>query len=124
MVKYGGGALRCFLNLSPKVLADFTYVLPLKIHKITLEPVDYPNFLCDLIPVFWGHQEVPDGVFSFKVYLNLHLTTCLLEAFAKPLGVRDHYIDVAVPVIFLVSVMVVLGLIDSMSVVDVGQKFV
>ena len=60
--------------------------------------------------------------------LDLHLTTFILEAFAKPLGVWDHCVDVIVLVVTvvdsLVYVVAVLGLITTISIVVVGLKSV
>ena len=48
------------------------------------------------------------------MYLDPNLTTCILEALAKLLGIRDHHVNVAVFVVGLASGKVVLGLIDTM----------
>ena len=69
---------------------------------------------------------MPDGVASFKMYLNPNLDTYILEASTKPLGVWDNYVDVPVvvtTVVSLVYVVVVLGLVTTMSIV-VGLKSV
>ena len=36
-----------------------------------------------------GYQEVPEGVATFKMYLDPHLTTYIVEAFAESLGLRE-----------------------------------
>ena len=53
-----------------------------------------------------------------------HLTIYILEAFAKPLGIGDCHVNVFVDVISLnlVYVVVVLGLVDSVSIIYVGLK--
>ena len=94
---------------------------------VTLEPVDYPTFLGDLIPVLWSHHEVSDGIASFKMYLDSNLATYNLEAFTKPPGAGPHIdavVAVAVDVVSLVYSMVVMGLITTMSIIVVGLKSV
>ena len=79
-----------------------------------LKPVNYPTFLGDLILVHRGHWEVPDGVSPFKMYLGSHLTTYIHKAFAQPLGMEDHHVDVAVlGVVAAVSLVSVWGLNTS-----------
>ena len=33
-------------------------------------PVDYPAFLCDVVPILGGLQEILDGIASFKMDLD------------------------------------------------------
>ena len=56
-----------------------------------------------------------------------HLATNILKTLTKPFGVQDHYVDVPVGVaivIGLMVVMMVLGLVNTMSIVAVGLKSV
>ena len=76
MVTDGGRGLEVYLELFPKSTCRFTFVIQLVTCTYSL-----PHFLCDLFPVLGGHQEVPDGVTSFKMNLDSHLTTNILEAF-------------------------------------------
>ena len=62
MVIDGGRAPKVFLELFPKL--------------------DYPAFLCDVFPILGGHQEVLDGVASFKMDLDPQFITNSLKAFA------------------------------------------
>ena len=58
-----------FFESYPKSPFQFICVLLFTTCLGTLEPIDYPTFLDDLIPGFGGHQEIPDSVASFKMYL-------------------------------------------------------
>ena len=65
MVIEGEGALRCSINLSPKVLADSPMYSSLQLL----------NFLCNVIPILGGYQEVFDGVAFLEVDLDPHFAT-------------------------------------------------
>ena len=41
-------------------------------------PVDYSTFLCDVVPILGGHQEVPDSVASLEISMD-HLPQRLLK---------------------------------------------
>ena len=84
----------------------------------TLKPIHHPTFLDDIIRVLRGHQEVPDGSATLKMYLGSQLITYILKAFVNSLGIGDHYVDVAV------SLVSVLGLINTTSVVEIGLESV
>ena len=60
--------------------------------------------------------------------MDSHLTTYILKVFTKHLGIADYHLDTAgffvVVVVSLVSVVVVLGLINTISIVDVGLESV
>ena len=62
------------------------------------------------------------------MYLDPHLTTYILEAFAKPFGIGDHHVDVAVFVVIIVVSLVssvdILGLTDTVPIVDICLKSV
>ena len=55
----------------------------------------------DIFLVFGGHQEAPDGVASLQMYLDSHLITYILKAFAKPLGIGDNHVYAAVFLLLL-----------------------
>ena len=92
----------------------------------TLKPIDYPTFLDDLILVLDGHQEVSDRVAPLKMYPDSHLATYILKAFARTLGRGDHHADVTAFAVVVVTVSLVslLGLIYTVSIVDVGLECV
>ena len=60
----------------------FPYVLLIILRSVTLVPVDYSTFQCDVFPVLWGHQEIPDGAASLDMDLDPHFATNVLETFA------------------------------------------
>ena len=77
MVIDGGRGHEVFLQPFPKSLCRFPYVLIITIQLVTVLPVDYPTFLCDVVPILGCHQEVPNSVASFEMDLGPHLTTFL-----------------------------------------------
>ena len=95
---------------------------------VTLEPVNYPTFLGDITPVFWGHQDVTDGVASFKIYLQPNLATYIFEALTKSPSIWSYQVDIpvldviVVVAISLVYVVVVMGLITTMPIVVASLK--
>ena len=119
MVKDGGGGPKMFLEPFPKGHTWLIYVLLFTISIGTLKPVHYSTFLHDLILVLGGHQEISDSVATLKMYLDSHLTTYSLRVFANPFGIGGHSEDIAV-VVIVVSLMSVLGLINTISMADVG----
>ena len=78
LVRDGEGTIRCFLILSPKILAD-SLSIP---HHTPVCYICTCRFLCDVVPIIRGHQEVPDGVTSFEIDLDPHFATNIFEAFA------------------------------------------
>ena len=56
-----------FLEPFPKSLCRFPSVLLITIQLVTLVSVDYLTFLCDIVPILGGHQEVLDGFASFEM---------------------------------------------------------
>ena len=77
--------------------------------------------------VLGGHQRILDGVASFKIDPDSHLTANVLKSFAKSFGVWDHHINVPFAVIAVVGFMVVvkvLGLVKAMSIAVIGLKSV
>ena len=127
MVIDGGGTLRCSLNLFPKVLTNspmYSSSQPTWSH-LNLQVPYYSewSYLC-----LWGHKEAPNGVTSFKTYLDPNLTHTFLKLLLSPLVYGNNYVDVTVfvtIVVILVYAVVVLGQITTMSiVVVVGLKSV
>ena len=78
----GEGAFRCSLNLSSKFLADSP------IYSSSNPPCMTPTFFRDWIFILWRHEEVFDGMTSFKMYFNPIFLASSLEAFTQPLMVR------------------------------------
>ena len=100
-------------------------VLDISVHLVTLVSVEYPTFLCD-VPILEDHQEVLDYTVSFEIDLDLHLSTNIIEAFAQFLDVWYNHVDVLVVGVVVVGGMVVMvwGLVDTVSGVDVGLESV
>ena len=86
MVIDGGRGLRCSLSLSPKVLADFLIYSLITIHSVTLLPVDYCTFPCDVVPVHGGHQEVLTVLPPLKWTWIPTLPQMFLKLLLKPLA--------------------------------------
>ena len=111
----------------PKDPCIFPYILLMTVQYVTLVPVDYSAFLCDVVLVLGGHQEVLNGAASLEMDLGPYLATNVLEGFASPLGVWYHYVDVVMVVAAVVVVgdmVVVLGLGNAMSMVAVDWQAV
>ena len=123
MVIYLASCPEMFFQSFLKSPSRLPHAFFLTIHLNAFLPVDYPTFLSDIIPVLGGHQEFMNGVASFEMDLDPHLVTNILKAFTKPFGVWDHYVNVA-NVIGLMVVMMVLGLVNTMSIAAVGLKSV
>ena len=81
MVTDGAGDPKVFPESSLKGLCRFPYVLLITIQFVTLVSVDYSNFLCDIVSVLGGHQEILDGDTFLEMYLDTHLAADVLEAF-------------------------------------------
>ena len=72
------------------------YAFLITTYLVILVPVDYSTFLSDIIPIIGGHQEILDGVASFEMYPDPYIIMNILIAFAKPLDVWDHHVNVPV----------------------------
>ena len=90
MVKYWGGGLRCFLNLSPKVHEDSPMHSPS--HSTLSHLYLYSTSPLDRILIFGSHKEVFDSGSSFKVHLHPMITAHLLEAFIEPSVIWNKYV--------------------------------
>ena len=74
-----------FLKSLPKSPCRFPYVLLIIIQLVTLVPVDYPNFLCDVVPILGSYLKVLNGVAFFKVDLEPTLPQTFLKLSLFPL---------------------------------------
>ena len=110
MVIDGGRGPKVFLEAFLRGSCRFPCVLLITIQIVTFMPVDYPFFLCDVIPSLGGQYEVLDCVASFKVDLDPHLVIVVV-------------VDIDVVVIGGV-VAVVLGLGNAISMDAFDLKFV
>ena len=54
--------------------------------------VYYATFAILWVLVLWFHEDLFDGLISFKVYLDTILTTCLLNTFRDAFSVWDDYL--------------------------------
>ena len=79
MVLGGGRGPEVFLEPFPINLVSFPYVLLITIQLVT--PLDYPGFLCDVMPILRGHNKVLNGIAFFKIDLDPHLATNIPETF-------------------------------------------
>ena len=67
------------------------------------------HFFLDGILVFWCHQEVLDGIASYKVDLQSMFTACFLYAFTDSFIIRNHhmwFLDVVTRVLGASAVLV------------------
>ena len=78
----------------------------------TLKPIDYPTFLSDFILVLWAIWAFLMVLSPYNVPWLSHLSTYILKAFPKLLGIGNHHVDVMVFVVVVaVGMVFVLGLI-------------
>ena len=107
----GEGAFRCSLNLS-KCSWWLSNVFLITIHLVTFVSIYDSTFLLDGILIFWSHQEVLDGIASFKVNLHSMFTACFLYAFNDSFIIRNHHVcflDVVTRVLAASAVLVSCG---------------
>ena len=79
MLVYGGGGPEMFLKVIPKGHSQFTYLILLSACLGTFEPKDCHTLIGDIILVFGGHQEVPDGIYPIKMHFYTPFITNTLE---------------------------------------------
>ena len=121
----GEGAPEMFHKPVPKGPCQLTNVRLLTACLGTFEPIDYHTFIGDIVLVFGGHQEVPEGISSLNIHLYCHFITKILETFTMVFGGGNNYVDVScvVEVIDVISPIfpgIVLGLISTEPMADVN----
>ena len=82
MVRYGRRGPKIFPESIPKDPCRLPYLFLIMLQSVTLIPVDYSTFWYDVVPVFGGHQEVPDGVTSLEMDLDPPLCHKCFKALA------------------------------------------
>ena len=92
MVKYRGRWLLMFFEPLFKHPWGFSNVFLITVHPITFISADDPTLLHDWIFIFWGHQEVLDGIASFKVDLHSKSAEYFLQALAKSSIIKHHHV--------------------------------
>ena len=109
MVIYCGWDLLTFLEPLSKCSGGFSYLFFITLYPVTFISVDDSTFHQHRIFVLWKHQEVSDGVASFKIDLHYMFIACSLHAFTQPFVIWHHY--VWIPVALLVVCITVLLLL-------------
>ena len=89
----------------------------------TLKLVDYPTLLGDIILVLGSTRRFQIMLAPLKMYLDSHLITYILKTFTKPCGIGNNLLNVVVFVVVVILVSV-LGLINTISIIDEGLEFV
>ena len=92
MVIYWVRSLLMFLEPLSKCASGLSNVFLITFHPVTFVSINDPTLLLDWILIFWGHQEVPDGVASFKVDLHSMFTACFLQAVTQPFLIWCHHV--------------------------------
>ena len=90
MFIYGGGVLRCSLNLSPKALPNSPVHFSLQPAWVNLKHVDHPTFPGDGILVLGSYQKVPDSVSSLEMNLSSSFITNILKTLIASFGIGDN----------------------------------
>ena len=78
MVIYWGGCFPVFFEPLSKCSWEISNVFLITFHPVTFVPMYDSTFLLDGILIFWSHQEILDGIASFKVDLHSMFTECYL----------------------------------------------
>ena len=112
MVIYGGWGLLMFLEPLSKCPGGFSYIFSITLHPVTFISVDDSTFLQPRIFVLWSHQEVSDGVASFKIDLHSMFIACSLHAFPQPFVIWHHYVWILVTPLVVSITFVVLLLVS------------
>ena len=117
MVKYWRGCLLMFLEPLSKSHWGLSNVFLITIYPTAFLPIDDPTLLQDWILVFWGHQEVLDGIASFKNRLNVVGWIVMRNTLESPQGllergsrnIRRHplqYLTILTPLVTVSSLMI------------------
>ena len=92
IVIYWGRCLLMFLEPFSKCSWGLSNVFLITIHPVTFVSINDPSPLLNWILIFWSHQEVLDGVASFKADLHSMFTAHFLQALTQPFTVRYHHV--------------------------------
>ena len=92
VVKYQRGCLLMFLEPLTKHPWGFSNVFLITVHPITPVSVDDPTFLHNWIFVLGDHQEVLDGIASFKIDLHSMSAAYFLQALTQTSMIRYHHV--------------------------------
>ena len=91
VVIYWGRCLLMFLEPLSKCSWGLSNIFLITLHPVTLVSINDPTHLLDRILIFWSHQEILDGVASFKIDLHsmsifVGWTLCLdLNSYSEPM---------------------------------------
>ena len=96
MVIYGRWGLLMFLEPLSKCSGGFSYIFFITFHPVTFISVDDSIFLQYRIFILWSHQEVFDGIASFKMDLHPMFVACSLHVLTQPFVVWHHYVWILV----------------------------
>ena len=114
MVIYGGWGLLMFLGPLSKCSGGISYIFFITLHPVTFISIDDSTFLQYGIFVLWNHQEVFDGIASFKMDLHPMFVACSFQAFTQPFVVWHHYIWI------LVALLVISIAVGTLLLVSLG----
>ena len=84
VVIYWGRCLLMFLEPLSKGSWGLSNIFLITLHPVTLVSINDPTHLLDRILIFWSHQEILDGVASFKIDLHSMFTAYFLQALTQP----------------------------------------
>ena len=75
-----------------------------------------------------GHKQVPDGVASFEMDLDSYLPRNILKTYTNFFGLWDHHVNVPLVIVAVIAdwviVVVVWGLVNAVSIVGIGLKYI
>ena len=105
-----------------KCPGGFPYIFFITPHPMTFISVDDSTFLQYRIFVLWSHQEVFDGITSFKVDLHSMFVACSLDVFIQPFVIWQHYAWILV-VLLIICIAIVILLLVSLGHHTISSKY-
>ena len=85
---YRGRGLEMFLKPLFKISCCLSYIFLITIHPVTFISIYDSTFFKDWIFILWSHEEVFDGMTSFKMYFYPIFLASSFEVLTQPLMVR------------------------------------
>ena len=92
MVIYWGRHLLIFFEPLSKCSWGFSNIFHITLYPVTLVSINDSTLLLDRILIFWSHQEVLDGIASFKIDLYCMFAAYLLQSLTQPFIVWYHHV--------------------------------
>ena len=112
MVIYGEWGLLMFLEPLSKCSGGLSYVIFITLHPVTFIPVDNSTLLQYRIFVLWSHQEILDGIASFRRDLHSMFIAYFPDAFTQPFVIWHNYVRILVALLVVCIAVIALLLVS------------